>query len=50
MSPQIPQPPFLPSDLEQFAEHAKDYLDQWFDYCRYAYEYIESTQSHAADA
>ncbi|KAG0152773.1 hypothetical protein PDIDSM_2578 [Penicillium digitatum] len=45
-----PQPPFLPSDLEQFAEHARDHPDQWFEYCRRAYDYIESTQSEATNA
>ncbi|QQK45939.1 hypothetical protein Pdw03_0837 [Penicillium digitatum] len=50
MSEPAPQPPFLPSDLEQFAEHARDHPDQWFEYCRRAYDYIESTQSEATNA
>ncbi|EKV17604.1 hypothetical protein PDIP_31190 [Penicillium digitatum Pd1] len=50
MSEPAPQPPFLPSDLEQFVEHARDHPDQWFEYCRRAYDYIESTQSEATNA
>lgn len=50
MSVPVPQPPFLPSDLEQFAEHARDHPDQWFEYCHRAYDYIESIQSDAANA
>ncbi|KAG0158414.1 hypothetical protein PDIDSM_5928 [Penicillium digitatum] len=33
-----------------FVEHARDHPDQWFEYCRRAYDYIESTQSEATNA
>ena len=49
MSEPAPQPLFLPSDLEQFAEHAREHPEQWFEYCHRAYNYIESTQSDAVN-
>lgn len=48
--PEAPRPPFLPSDLEEFTEHAADHYSEWFDYCRLAYEYIQNAEATIAEA
>lgn len=45
-----PMPPFLPSDLEAFAQHVPDHIPEWYKYCCQAYEYIEKVQITIADA
>lgn len=46
----VPRPPFLPSSLEAFAEHAANNQGEWFEYCRLAYDYIEKAGKAITEA
>jgi hypothetical protein len=45
----VPRPPFLPDNLEQFAESLPARTQDWYAYASAAYQYIENTQIALAD-
>jgi uncharacterized protein DUF4939/zinc knuckle protein len=48
--PPAPRPPFLPQNLEEFAEHFTGHQHEWFEYCRRAYEVIEAHDAALAES
>jgi hypothetical protein len=46
----VPRPPFLPDDLEQFAESLPSRTQEWYAYASAAYQYIETLQTTLSDA
>jgi hypothetical protein len=49
-APPPPLPPFLPTNLEQFATHIVDHNQEWYEYCRGAYDYIRSATAAATES
>ena len=45
----VPRPPFLPDNLEQFAESLPARTQDWYAYASAAYQYIKNTQIALAD-
>lgn len=45
-----PLPPFLPNDSKEFAEHVDSHGSEWYEYCRLAYEYIQTAEATTKEA
>lgn len=48
--PAVPLPPFLPGNSEEFATHTTDHSQEWYEYCRQAYDYINAAEAAIAEA
>src|SRR5260370_15705202 len=45
-----PLPPFLPSTPDDFGAHTTEHSQEWYEYCRLAYDYINAAETAISEA